>query len=109
MKILAVDDDPIILELLAHFIETMTEHKLVMASSADEAIETIRSNARAPFDCFLLDIQMPGTDGIALAGKILDMDNYVDTPILMLTAMSENDYIDPAFASGESHSVTKPF
>ncbi|SFT10659.1 Response regulator receiver domain-containing protein [Sulfitobacter marinus] len=109
MKILAVDDDPIILELLAHFIETMTEHKLVMASCADDAIETIKTNAPGSFDCFLLDIQMPGTDGIALAGQIRTMDAYVDTPILMLTAMSEKDYIDAAFAAGATDYVTKPF
>lgn len=94
MKILAVDDDPIILELLAHFIDTLTDHKVVLASCADEAIDVIQANARSPFDCFLLDIQMPGTDGITLAGKIRAMEPYTDTPILMLTAMSEKVYID---------------
>lgn len=109
MKILAVDDDPIILELLAHFIETLTDHKVVLASCADEAIDVIQANARSPFDCFLLDIQMPGTDGITLAGKIRAMESYTDTPILMLTAMSEKVYIDAAFAAGATDYVTKPF
>jgi CheY-like chemotaxis protein len=109
MKILAVDDDPIILELLAHFIETMTDHKLVLASCANEATEVIQANARAPFDCFLLDIQMPGTDGITLTSQIRGMDDYFDTPILMLTAMSEKVYIDAAFTAGATDYVTKPF
>ena len=59
MKILAVDDDPIILELLSHFIEGMTDHTLVTAECAADALEAIKDNARAPFDSFLLDIQMP--------------------------------------------------
>lgn len=109
MKILAVDDDPIILELLSHFVESMTDHKLLTASSADEAIKVMQANARAPFDCFMLDIQMPGTDGIALAGKIRDMAAYYEAPILMLTAMSEKQYIDSAFSAGATDYVTKPF
>ncbi len=109
MKILAVDDDPIILELLAHFVESMTDHKLTTASCADDALAIIQDNARAPFDCFMLDIQMPGTDGIVLAGNIRDMASYYDTPILMLTAMSEKQYIDAAFTAGATDYVTKPF
>lgn len=109
MKILAVDDDPIILEILAHFMETMTDHKLITAANAAEAIDTIHANGRAPFDCFLLDIQMPGTDGIKLATEIREMAHYHNTPILMLTAMSEKTYIDAAFAAGATDYLTKPF
>ena len=109
MKILAVDDDPIILELLSHFVESMTDHKLVTASGADEATKVMQQNARAPFDSFLLDIQMPGTDGVTLARQIRSMDSYIDAPILMLTAMSEKSYIDAAFSAGATDYVTKPF
>ena len=84
MKILAVDDDPIILELLSHFIEGMTDHTLVTAECAADALEAIKDNARAPFDSFLLDIQMPVTDGIQLASQIRAMKQYMDAPILML-------------------------
>lgn len=109
MKILAVDDDPIILELLSHFVESMTDHQLVTASGADKAIKVMQDHARRPFDCFLLDIQMPGTDGVTLATRIRAMDSYFDTPILMLTAMSEKHYIDAAFAAGATDYITKPF
>ena len=109
MKILAVDDDPIILELLSHFIEGMTDHTLVTAECAADALEAIKDNARAPFDSFLLDIQMPITDGIQLASQIRAMKQYMDAPILMLTAMSEKSYIDAAFSAGATDYVTKPF
>ncbi|WP_372991527.1 response regulator [Sulfitobacter sp.] len=109
MKILAVDDDPIILELLSHFVESMTDHQLVTASCAENALKVMQDHARRPFDCFLLDIQMPGSDGIALAAQIRTMDSYFDAPILMLTAMSEKQYFDSAFAAGATDYITKPF
>ena len=109
MKILAVDDDPIILELLSHFIEGMTDHTLVTAECAAEALQVIKDNARAPFDSFLLDIQMPVTDGIQLASQVRSMKQYIEAPILMLTAMSEKSYIDAAFSAGATDYVTKPF
>jgi DNA-binding response OmpR family regulator len=109
MKILAVDDDPIILELLSHFIEGMTDHTLVTAECAADALQVIKDNARAPFDSFLLDIQMPVTDGIELASQIRSMKQYIEAPILMLTAMSEKSYIDAAFSAGATDYVTKPF
>ncbi len=52
---------------------------------------------------------MPGTDGVTLARSIRAMKPYVDAPILMLTAMSEKQYIDAAFSAGATDYVTKPF
>lgn len=109
MKILAVDDDPIILELLAQFVEVIGEHELTMASSGQEALSLVRSEDSEGFDCFLLDIQMPEMDGIELTQKLRAMKRYVDTPILMLTAMSAKRYVDAAFAAGATDYVNKPF
>ena len=63
MYILAVDDDPIILELLQHIIGSMPEHEIATAECVTDALELIADQDKN-FDCFLLDIQMPGTDGI---------------------------------------------
>ncbi|UWR25677.1 response regulator [Sulfitobacter sp. S223] len=67
MYILAVDDDPIVLETLEHFIGSMPDHEIATASDALEAVELMNAQNRR-FDCFLLDIQMPGTNGIDLCG-----------------------------------------
>ncbi len=109
MKILAVDDDPIILELLTQFVSALEGHTVVTAESAMEALERLKDPAVGEFDCFLLDIQMPKMDGITLAGRIRETVRYADTPILMLTAMSDKRYIDAAFAAGATDYVTKPF
>ncbi|KZY05971.1 MULTISPECIES: response regulator [unclassified Sulfitobacter] len=109
MKILAVDDDPIILELLAQFVDAFGGYTLTTAESGFEALEIIAEKGSGKFDCFMLDIQMPGMDGVELAGLIRDTARYADAPILMLTAMSEKRYIDAAFTAGATDYVTKPF
>ncbi|KIN70331.1 Two component diguanylate cyclase [Sulfitobacter noctilucae] len=109
MKILAVDDDPIILELLTQFVSLTGEHELVTCLSGPEALEVAGAATKEPFDCFLFDIQMPEMDGIVLTHTIREMAMYSDTPILMLTAMSDKRYVDAAFAAGATDYVTKPF
>ncbi|MCX7560204.1 response regulator [Sulfitobacter sp. F26204] len=109
MKILAVDDDPIILELLTQFVSAVGEHELTTATSGAEAIEIVSAGRGNEFDCFLFDIQMPHMDGIALTQSIRSSTRYADTPILMLTAMSDKRYVDAAFAAGATDYVTKPF
>ncbi len=109
MRILAVDDDPIILELVTQFMMAVGDHELTTAQSGMEALEILERPGGARFDCFLLDIQMPQMDGIELTRRIKQIDQYCDTPVLMLTAMSEKRYIDRAFAAGATDYVTKPF
>lgn len=108
MRILAVDDDPMILDVLRLAMAEAGHGELATAESADEAHEIIAA-AEEPFECFLLDIQMPGTDGITLCREIRALPDYPETPILMLTAMGAKPYIDRAFAAGATDYVTKPF
>jgi CheY-like chemotaxis protein len=109
MKILAVDDDPIILELLTQFVDAIGDHEITTALSGSEALEIARSSGAVPFDCFLFDIQMPHMDGVQLTKEIRALALYADTPILMLTAMTDKRYVDAAFSAGATDYVTKPF
>lgn len=108
MKILAVDDDENIRALLTEAMAAKTTHELVTVPSGPDAIRAI-ARQTTPFDCFLLDIQMPIMDGITLAEKIRKTKGYARTPIIMLTAMSQKRYIDGAFAAGATDYITKPF
>ncbi|RMD92495.1 MAG: response regulator [Alphaproteobacteria bacterium] len=108
MRILAVDDDAIILELLAEIMKSAGYPAPELAHSGAEAL-AILGAADEPFDCFLLDIQMPEMDGIELCRRIRGLPQYGRAPILMLTAMAEKSYIDRAFAAGASDYITKPF
>lgn len=108
LRLLVVDDEPSILEVVKTALETLGNYNVSVASSAHEAIEIV-DNSDDPFDCFLLDIQMPDVDGIELLREIRSLPEYTDTPVLMLTAMSDRTYIDQAFLEGASDYVNKPF
>lgn len=107
MKILAVDDDKIVRDLLKEILLSGEYGEVHTCESAEQALELI-ADARKPYTCFLLDIQMPGMDGIELCGRIREFEKHADTPILMLTSMSEKSYIDRAFSAGASDYLTKP-
>lgn len=108
MHILAVDDDPIILEIIAEVVRAMGDHTITTAESAAEAIRILGADD-STVDCFLLDIQMPETDGIELCRALRASGDFTHTPILMLTAMSDKAHIDAAFAAGANDYVVKPF
>lgn len=108
MKILAVDDDESIRELLSMILAEAGIADVTVASSAKNALSAIAAQA-TPFECFLLDIQMPGGDGIELCSDIRKLPPYQKTPILMLTAMREKSFIEDSFAVGATDYVSKPF
>lgn len=108
MRLLAVDDDHFARDLLFGALASSGYDDLVMAASGHEALDILVKTSR-PFDAFLLDIRMPGMDGIELCARIRGMDQYRNAPILMITAMSERHYIDGAFAAGALDYISKPF
>ncbi len=108
MKILVIDDDESISALLLQILTNSGYHNVTAVSSAKEALERL-ADAEVPFDCFLIDIQMPGTDGIALTGLIRQIPGYEQQPIIMVTAMRQESYLDAAFKAGATDYVTKPF
>lgn len=107
MRILAVDDDPVFLELLEKYLRELGYTNTVFCGSGTEALEALRSDF-AGFDCLLVDIQMPVMDGIDLCRCIRAIPQYARTPVLMITAMAETQYIDAAYLAGASDYITKP-
>ncbi len=107
MKILAVDDDPVFLELLLEMLRSHGHDDVTTAGSAREALAILASAAQ-PFDCLLLDIQMPEIDGVQLCLSVRELEAYRHTPIVMITAMSGKSFVDDAFAAGATDYITKP-
>jgi len=108
VKLLAVDDTASMLELLAMMARRAGYTDIVAAASGADALDAIRE-ADPVFDCLLLDISMPEMDGIELCGLVRGMPAYRETPIIMLTAMTEKDYVERAFRAGATDYLTKPF
>lgn len=110
MRVLAVDDDPIILELIqAIFSRAMSPNAWVTVSSSGLEALKILTTSKLRFDCLLLDIDMPQMDGITLCHEVRVLEGYEHAPILMLTQRSDVVSIERAFAAGATDYVTKPF
>lgn len=107
MKILAVDDDPIFLELLKSTLVDLGYEEVELAESGQDALDLIQ-DPDSDFDCFLLDIKMPRMDGIQLCRNIRVLPGHRRTPIVMNTILSEKPSIDNAFAAGATDYLTKP-
>ncbi|NEY92143.1 response regulator [Tabrizicola oligotrophica] len=107
MKILAVDDDPVFLELLLRTLRSQGHADVTTAGSAREALALL-ANAQRPFDCLLLDIQMPEINGVQLCQAVRGLEVYRRTPIVMITAMSGKSFVDDAFTAGATDYITKP-
>lgn len=108
MEILAVDDDEFHRDLLSLALKEMGYTNSTICSSAQDALTQIADRV-APFDCFLLDIEMPGMSGIELCEKIRENPKNEVAPIVMLTALSDREHIEAAFTAGASDYLTKPF
>ncbi|MEX0281602.1 MAG: PleD family two-component system response regulator [Arenibacterium sp.] len=109
MKVLIVDDDADILEVLSLGLEMSGDHSIETAQSGLQALEKI-DHAVRPFDLFLLDIQMPEMTGVEVCRSIRARPRYQHKPkpIIMVTAMSDKRHVDDAFAAGATDYVIKP-
>ncbi len=107
MRILAVDDDVTFLEILTELLKSAGYNRVTSCISGSSAMDTISRQAD-PFDCILLDIDMPERDGIAVCREIRSLTDYKDTPILMVTASKNIEDVDRSFAAGATDFVSKP-
>lgn len=107
MKILAVDDDDLFRELLLSGLAENGILDVTCANAGEEALELI-STQEKPFDCFLLDVTMPGMDGIDLCRKIRKNPDYRLAPIIMITSSDARKFMQPAFEAGATDYLKKP-
>lgn len=100
-KILIVDDEADIVIMLKGFFESRNYDVL----TAIDGIEAIKQVERLP-DIILLDINMPGLDGLSVCKRIRD---YISCPILFLTARIEDVDKVKGFSVGGDDYILKPF
>ena len=103
LKILIVDDHPLIRKGLRQILQESVHIGLVKeASNGVEAIELARDDR---FDVIVLDISMPGKDGMEVLRDLKEM--APDTPVLMLSIQPEEQYALRAFRLGASGCLNK--
>jgi len=100
--ILVVDDDTRLRELLRRY---LTENQFVVSVAADAA-EARKLLAGLTFDLLVLDVMMPGEDGVSLTESIRREDA---TPILLLTARGEVEDRITGLEAGADDYLVKPF
>ena len=100
-KLLIVDDEADLVTMLVDFFEG-EGYTVWTASNGEEAL---RQAERSP-DIILLDINMPGLDGLEVCGRIRD---HLSCPILFLTARIEEADRVRGFAVGGDDYILKPF
>src|ERR1700733_6622805 len=104
-RLLAVDDSPSYLEYLVHELSS-DGHAVEAARNGPEALEKMKTSA---YDCVLLDLVMPGVDGIEVCGIISRMgaDLASNPLVLMLTAHENPGEMAPGLESGADDFVGK--
>lgn len=108
MRILAVDDDPVMLDLLGTALEQSGFGDITFATTAEDALELI-DIAAEPYEIFLLDVMLPGTSGIEVCRALRTYPRYRATPVLMITGSRARDMMTRAFEAGATDFVSKPF
>ena len=103
IRILIVDDDPSVRDSLGRWFRD-EGCEVDVAGSAKEAL---RKLGEASWDVFLLDIRMPGMDGLELQQHIIEA--QPDATIIVMTAYASVDTAVRAMRQGAHDYITKPF
>jgi two-component system alkaline phosphatase synthesis response regulator PhoP len=104
-SILAVEDDEDILQLLKYNL-TKEGYRVTGVTSAEEGLQIIRSTAP---DLILLDLMLPGIDGLEVCRRLKMDAKTRQVPIIMLTAKGEETDIVTGLELGAEDYITKPF
>ncbi len=104
-KILVVDDEEDILELL-RFNLSREGYQISCAASGEDALSFVRSEIP---DLIVLDLMLPGMDGLEVTKSLKNNLSTKDIPIVMLTAKGEEADIVTGLELGADDYITKPF
>lgn len=102
MKILLLEDDPVISDIVIDF---LAEHYEVKhAFNSTEALSCAEDET---FDLYIFDINVPGISGIKLLKSLRDFNDT--TPAIFITAYQELNYLKEGFEAGANDFIRKPF
>ena len=105
-RILVVDDDPSVRALVRDVLE-LEGHDVRLA---DDGYAALRAVAAERPDCVVLDVSMPGMDGLETAAHIKSRERTRDVPIIFLTAVHPDaEHAFRGYSAGAVDYVSKPF
>ncbi|NKI75105.1 two-component sensor histidine kinase BarA [Dickeya sp. CFBP 2040] len=104
LSVMAVDDNPANLKLIGTLLEEQVENIILCESGAD----AIARAQETPLDIILMDIQMPGMDGLQASEHIRRLPQHAHTPIVAVTAHTMNGEREILLQSGMDDYLAKP-
>jgi DNA-binding response OmpR family regulator len=103
-SVLVVDDDPDAVEILCRLLDTQ-KLRTVPAKSGQQCLEIARAQ---PIDVILLDVTMPGMDGLTVCAELARDDRTRGIPVILVTARDDHETRVAGMKLGVSEFLTKP-
>ena len=103
LRILIVDDNPIILDVLKKGL-LRRKHHCVLVLNAEEALNELKSDS---FDIMITDIVMPGLDGFELTRIAKEL--HPEMPVIIITGHGDEKSYDRAIEAKAADFINKPF
>ncbi len=103
-RILVVDDEPEIREFTTEILRSHGLEVVAVADGSSALVEAVRQR----FDLCVLDVNMPGMDGLEVCRHLRAVPFTRTLPVLFLTGIPDTTTIDNAFAAGATDYLVKP-
>ncbi|MCG8669711.1 MAG: two-component system response regulator OmpR [Pseudomonadales bacterium] len=104
-KVLVVDDDARLRTLLQRYLEEQG----YMVKAVADAEQMDRALGRELYSLMVLDLMLPGEDGLSICQRLRESENYADLPIIMLTAKGDDNDRISGLEAGADDYLPKPF
>lgn len=101
-----VDDEADIRRIGQLSMENIGNWQVVLVASGADAVKMARQEHPA---VILLDVMMPGTDGITTLGRLRDEPDLFDIPVIFMTAKVQRHEVERYLALGATGVISKPF
>lgn len=105
-RIICVDDDPEILDIIKMCLETLTTYEVVCCMNGKQLLETWQQNMP---DFILLDVMMPEMDGTTVLKRLRENILLKKVPIVLMTARIQPTEVEEYIRMGATDIIPKPF
>jgi DNA-binding response OmpR family regulator len=103
-RLLIVDDESATVDMLSTYLE-MNGHETIAAYGGSDALVLVE--VEEP-DLLILDLMMPDVEGLEVCRRLRAEEQYQDLPILIVSARTDQETINQAYALGANAYLTKP-
>ena len=105
-KVLVIDDNPTIVELIKYAVNLHGSYDVVVADDGVQGLERVYDEHP---DCVIIDVKMPRMDGYQLVRCLRGDPRTMDTPMIILSALTREEDQMTGLLSGVDEYLTKPF